>query len=444
MPDARTIDAVLSAAERAATAGDFSAAEPLLRRAIALQEAAPGPGLVNGLNNLGVVYERLERYGEAERAYRRAYEVARRVLPERHSFTETVEDNLRQFCSARGLAFPPSPIADEVNAGSEPRLTPADAAHLDAFHTEPGVRGGPVAAPAESPQPPARSPAAPEAPPAATVPPAPVTAPSSVPAVPTPAAPEPPLAVPEPSMAAPDVPPSRGVAASGGPNGMDAAGPHRRGWSLALAASGVTLVAAVYLLLSLDTPAGVGVNPPGATMAGAPASPAPAATDPSGVAPLLTPTPPVTERPESPATETATSGAGSAETAAAPAPAPPAVVTAPATAPGTGGAIRLLRAAVCDDFATQGAPDWRCRPVAAEATPRRLTFYTRVAADRTTTVEHVWYRDDALRQRVPLTIRANGAGFRTYSRHLTAPGAWRVELRSAANELLHEERFVIR
>jgi len=104
----------------------------------------------------------------------------------------------------------------------------------------------------------------------------------------------------------------------------------------------------------------------------------------------------------------------------------------------------VLRAAVCRRFVTQGSPDWRCERAGTEAAPGAFVFYTRIAAPRNTTVEHRWYQDGALKQTIELPVRANGAGFRTYSRRVAGVGAWRVELRSRTGDVLHEERFVVR
>ena len=59
---------------------------------------------------------------------------------------------------------------------------------------------------------------------------------------------------------------------------------------------------------------------------------------------------------------------------------------------------------------------------------------------------HRWYRGDTLRQSAKLTIRANASeGYRTFSRQTVDRGAdWRVEVRSAGGDLLHEQRFVVR
>ncbi len=106
MPDARDSQAVIAAAEQAALAGDYAAAERLLREAAELQEASLGPlhpELANTLNNLGVVYEVTEKPDEAERAFRRASEIAAAVLPPDHPFVATSRKNLEDFCAARGI-----------------------------------------------------------------------------------------------------------------------------------------------------------------------------------------------------------------------------------------------------------------------------------------------------------------------------------------------------
>jgi hypothetical protein len=76
----------------------------------------------------------------------------------------------------------------------------------------------------------------------------------------------------------------------------------------------------------------------------------------------------------------------------------------------------------------------------------RLVLYTRIRTPRDATVVHRWYREDTLRQAVKLTIRANvSEGYRTYSRQrIDDVGDWRVEVRSAEGNLLHEQRFAAR
>jgi hypothetical protein len=78
--------------------------------------------------------------------------------------------------------------------------------------------------------------------------------------------------------------------------------------------------------------------------------------------------------------------------------------------------------------------------------PGAIVLYTRIKSPRDAFVVHRWYRGDALRQSVRLTVRANATdGYRTYSRQTVDRGAdWHVEVRSAEGALLHERRFVVR
>ena len=76
-----------------------------------------------------------------------------------------------------------------------------------------------------------------------------------------------------------------------------------------------------------------------------------------------------------------------------------------------------------------------------------MYFFTRVASARDTVIEHRWYRDDRLHQRVELRIGANPGGFRTYSRNTIGSdgaGTWKVELRSEDGRVLHEDTFLVR
>jgi len=109
-------------------------------------------------------------------------------------------------------------------------------------------------------------------------------------------------------------------------------------------------------------------------------------------------------------------------------------------------------ASLCRDLSTAGQPgvsgDWRCVPPNLPIGPGPLFFYTRLKSPTDTTVQHRWYRGDRLRHVVELRIRANTtSGYRTYSRSTVdsqGAGDWRVELRTGAGALLHEERFVVR
>jgi hypothetical protein len=85
--------------------------------------------------------------------------------------------------------------------------------------------------------------------------------------------------------------------------------------------------------------------------------------------------------------------------------------------------------------------------VSGEASPGTIYFFTRIVAARATTVQHRWYFGDQLRQSVRLSIQANSAGYRTYSRTTIGPdraGQWRVELSTEDGRVLREERFTVR
>src|SRR4029453_14768381 len=108
MPAAPDAHSLTNAAEQAASAGDYVSAEQSLKLAVELQEASGGPmhpDLANTLNNLGVVCERLEKPGDAEQCYRRAYAIASAVLDADHPFVALSAKNLRDFCDARNIPF---------------------------------------------------------------------------------------------------------------------------------------------------------------------------------------------------------------------------------------------------------------------------------------------------------------------------------------------------
>jgi len=114
----------------------------------------------------------------------------------------------------------------------------------------------------------------------------------------------------------------------------------------------------------------------------------------------------------------------------------------PAASPGR---IILAAAELCRTFSTSGGGAWRCEAAGDSVAPGPIVLYTRVRSQRDGSVTHRWYRGDTLRQSVKLTIRSNWtAGYRTYSRQTVDTGDWRVEVRNAGGELLHEQRFAVR
>ncbi len=160
MADAHDPRSVIEQAEQAAGAGDYLAAERLLRDAASQQEATLGPfhpDLVNTLNNLAVVYETIDQPADAERCYRRAYSIAMTSLAPDHPFVATSEKNFKDFCDARGIPFePPTPVpgvesapvvpeakaekADKVEKAEkaeEPRVEPLPRRHAGPATTAP-------------------------------------------------------------------------------------------------------------------------------------------------------------------------------------------------------------------------------------------------------------------------------------------------------------------
>ena len=108
-------------------------------------------------------------------------------------------------------------------------------------------------------------------------------------------------------------------------------------------------------------------------------------------------------------------------------------------------AIALATVQLCRTLSTSGR-NWQCDPAGDSVAPGRIILYTRVRSPHDAVVTHRWYRGQTLRQSVALTIRASVTeGYRTYSRYAVESGGdWRVEVRSAAGDLLHEHRFSVR
>jgi len=105
-------------------------------------------------------------------------------------------------------------------------------------------------------------------------------------------------------------------------------------------------------------------------------------------------------------------------------------------------AISLVTVQLCWSFSTR---DWRCQPAGDPMPPGTVVLYTRVRSPRDGVIVHRWYRGDSLRKSAQLRIGANATdGYRTYSRQSVDRGDWRVEVRSAAGEVLHEQRLTVR
>ena len=147
MPEPREAPSLLEAAEQAAAAGDYAAAEGLLREAATRQEETLGPrhpDLINTLNNLGVVCEMTDNPIDAEHYFRRAHTIATATLPPDHPFVETSRKNLHDFCAARGRPVELPPSAPQVAAWLEAPAPP----HLPEAPAPPAARLHESAAPA--------------------------------------------------------------------------------------------------------------------------------------------------------------------------------------------------------------------------------------------------------------------------------------------------------
>ena len=115
----------IEAAQQAAAAGDYPAAEELLRKAAAMQEVSLGPlhpDLASTLNNLALVCERTNKLDEAERGYRRAHAIAIASLSPGHPFIATSYKNLVDFCEAHQIPIwkPPAVRSDDDTSSPEP------------------------------------------------------------------------------------------------------------------------------------------------------------------------------------------------------------------------------------------------------------------------------------------------------------------------------------
>ncbi len=443
MPDAREYKSLLKQAEQAVQAEDFGRAHDHLRDALELQEAVLGPrhpDVASTLNNLAVVCETIDLLDEAELFYLRAHDIAAGALPPTDPLVITSRENLKDFRDARRLPMPDWPDID----GLEPSTVAPPAAPLPsmpaplldftATETPPETATSePALLPDEpvTPAPVAEAPAAPA--PRGTAAPAAPAAPDSATETPV---------VPVRAAAAPSRPVER-VGASGVAEGRTVLSerpwpplaPAPKAWPRPLIAVLALLGAVGLVMLVVMMPSWRGAAP-GDPVAGA---------APEAASPRERSDPPPS--PPSPATTPATAAASTApapESGAAPA------STAASTAAATGAAqataapgVRVVVADMCASL-VRGEP-WDCQPLATPAAPGRAVFYTRIASPTDLRVQHRWYQGTALRQSASLAIGANpSAGYRTFSRLVLTPGAWRVELRTADGTLLRDVTFDVR
>ena len=133
--DARDPESLIEAAQKAASDGDYQEAERLLREAATIQEHTLGshPDLATTMNNLAFVCERMNKFDEAERGYRRAHAIAVASLSPGHPLIKTSLANLLDFCSTRGIPIwtPPAAQSDaesDAHADDAPVVAPEPAA----------------------------------------------------------------------------------------------------------------------------------------------------------------------------------------------------------------------------------------------------------------------------------------------------------------------------
>ena len=419
MPNVNDLRSIVQGVEQAEARGDHVTAERLLRQALALQETSAGPNhpeVANILNNLAIVCELNGKLTDAEGCYRRAYAIATSSLPANDPFVTTSRENLEQFCTARGIPLKDASAKEPKEAPSASSVPPPSASSVPrpAASTAPPPRPAPPPPPQPKAPPAAPKQAATPPSPRSAVPPTlddfPLRSSSAVPV--TPRTISAPAAIREPSRAP-------AIAA-------------------VLALLGVLLVVGWYLINSNSSRERVASAPsatPGATSTPAP-SPAPAQ-----------PTPAPQPEPAAPATAAATPPAEPERVA----PQPPAATAPEPTVPErpaattTKATVTALTAEVCSSLTRTGA--WSCAPATNAQAPGVMYFYTRVASPRDTTIEHRWYRGGKLEQRVPLRIRANPSGFRTYSQtrmSAASTGTWKVELRTEDGQLIDEKTFAVR
>jgi hypothetical protein len=108
----------------------------------------------------------------------------------------------------------------------------------------------------------------------------------------------------------------------------------------------------------------------------------------------------------------------------------------------TPGATQLATVQLCRSFS---ADTFRCNPAGDSVLTGTIVLYTRVRSPRDDVIVHRWFRGDALRKTARLRIGANEAeGYRTFSSQSVDRGDWRVEVRTAAGDLLYERRLTVR
>ncbi len=193
--------------------------------------------------------------------------------------------------------------------------------------------------------------------------------------------------------------------------------------SLALVAIALVVVVAVVILFARSRSSRESPAPP---QAGEPA--APPAVEPVPPRPTA-PAPAPIERPQPPSGASRDTRSGAE--------------VSPSTPAASAGGITLVTAQLCRTFSVGN--NWQCDPAGESVAPGPIVLYTRVKSAGDAVVIHRWYRGDTLRKTARLTILSNTTdGYRTYSRQTVNRGEdWRVEVRTAAGDVLYEQRVSV-
>src|SRR5262245_43435056 len=136
------VEPILASAHRAASSGDYSLAESLLREVARLQADRLGPqhpDLASTFNNLGVVCERANNLLDAGKFYRQALSIASACLDADDSLVITSRNNFNEFHRALGLvdmaAYPHVDV--EASVGEHDRRQTSEPDDARMFLTPP-------------------------------------------------------------------------------------------------------------------------------------------------------------------------------------------------------------------------------------------------------------------------------------------------------------------
>lgn len=399
MPDTRDPSTLTAEAAEAARLGDSAAAAALLRRALDQQIGTLGPDhrdLAPTLNNLAMMLEQQGETAEAERCYRRAYEVARRGSPADDPQVQMSRANLVAFLKAAGIA---DPGLDDAAPAGTPAGIPAAVRSapprpdVATVRAESSARvSGPRSQPRES---------------AAGVPPPRTSN----------------------EMRRPGIPAAPAAAASRSPGSR--LGP-------AIVIGGLAAAVAGWFLFGTGSSDPDGTPPPtAATRSVPPANPLAPPDEPKS-APV---TPAAEPLAASPPPEPV-----SPPSVVEPAPAQArAVPPAPAAAP-----VRRdentpidVDGRLCATLARSGGV-WNCEAATNPTGGDAIYYYTRVRSSRDIIVRHRWTHEGEIVRTVPLEVRANPqGGFRTFSRQSLAGrnGTWEVALVASDGTVVDRQQF---